>query len=212
MRKLVIGNKNYSSWSLRAWLVLTESGLPFEEVLIPLDQPDSRWRKLQFAPTGKVPALVEGNFVIWDSLAIAEYVAEQVPAGKLWPVGRTARAIARSLASEMHSGFLDLRRQFPMNIRARRPRTPTAATAADLERITSAWGDCRKRFGSDGPFLFGRFSIADAFFAPVVTRMRTYGVALRGPAEEYAKAIEQLPSMQRWCAAAAEEPWTIAHP
>ncbi|MCK9193169.1 MAG: glutathione S-transferase family protein, partial [Nevskia sp.] len=177
--KLVIGNKNYSSWSLRPWLALKVAEIPFEEILIPLYQADSKARQLAFSPAGKVPILVDGAVTIWDSLAILEYVAEQYPDRGLWPRAIAARAHARSVSAEMHAGFAALRTAMPMNCRATlagKGHTPEAL--ADIARIAAIWGDCRARYGNDGPFLFGAFSNADAFYAPVVTRFLTYGVAL----------------------------------
>jgi glutathione S-transferase len=167
---LVIGNKNYSSWSLRAWLALEHSGVSYREIVIPLGQPDTLARLLEQSPSGRVPVLVHDGVTIWDSLAIGEHLAEALPAAKLWPEDRAARAVARSVSAEMHSGFAGLRSCMPMNVRAKMPglgRTP--ASLRDIERVRAIWTDCRHRFGQGGPFLFGRFSIADAAYAPVVS-------------------------------------------
>ncbi len=203
---LVIGNKNYSSWSLRPWLLLRHAGIPFEEVRIPLYQPGSTEALATWSPSGKVPALHEGDIRVWDSLAICETLDERFPDKQLWPADAAARAVARSVSAEMHAGFGALREHMSMNIRARRPgqgRTP--ACLADIARILAIWTDCRTRFGSGGDFLFGRFGIADAMFAPVVLRFQTYGVALGGAARDYAEAVLALPAMQAWVADAVAE-------
>lgn len=204
--KLVIGNKNYSSWSLRPWLLMRVLDLPFEEELIPLYEPDSKPRLLERAPHGKVPALHDGDLVIWDSLAIVEYLAEQYPGVEVWPHDTDARALARSVACEMHSGFSALRSHMPMNLRAALPgkgRRPEVIE--DIERIQDLWQDCRERFGERGPFLFGAFSAADAFFAPVVTRFVTYDVPLVGVCADYRDTILGLPALQEWYAAGVAE-------
>jgi len=204
--RLVIGNKNYSSWSLRPWLVLKQTGVPFEETRIPLDTPDTRRQILEFSPTGKVPVLIDGDLTIWDSLAIAEYLAEQYPAAKLWPSDVKSRAWARSVSAEMHSGFMPLRSHMSMDLRAARHgqgRTPEVL--ADIARIVTIWRDCRAEYAVDGDFLFGAFTIADAMYAPVVSRFRTYGVPLDGICEAYAEAILALPAMQAWSQAAHAE-------
>lgn len=198
---LVIGNKNYSSWSLRPWLLLRQAGIPFEEVRIPLYAPGSTEALATWSPSGKVPALHDGDLRVWDSLAICEYVAERFPDKQLWPLDAAARAVARSVSAEMHAGFPALREHMSMNIRARRPgqgRTPECL--ADVARILAIWTECRARFGSGGDFLFGRFSIADAMVAPVVLRFQTYGVALDGAARDYAAAVRALPALQEWVA------------
>ncbi len=198
---LVIGNKNYSSWSLRPWLLLRQTGIPFEEVRIPLYQPGSGIELAKWSPSGKVPALHDGDIRVWDSLAICEHLNERFPDRQLWPADAAARAVARSVSAEMHAGFGALREHMSMNIRARRPgqgRTPECV--ADIERIVAIWMDCRTRFGSGGDFLFGRFGIADAMFAPVVLRFQTYVMALTGAAKEYADAVLALPAVQEWVA------------
>ncbi|MBP2315119.1 glutathione S-transferase family protein [Azospirillum soli] len=207
---LIIGNKAYSSWSLRPWLVLKHIGQPFAEVVIPLRQSDSKARVLEHSPAGKVPALKHGDRVIWDSLAICEYLAETFPEAKLWPDDAHARAVARSVSAEMHSGFMGLRTHMPMSLKTMRPgvgRTPDSE--ADIARVTAIWRETRERFGKEGPFLFGRFSIADAMYAPVVTRLVTYGVELDAVCREYAETVRALPSMREWTAAAEAEPWVI---
>ena len=203
---LVIGNKNYSSWSMRPWLVLRQAGIPFEEVRIPLYRPGSTEALATWSPSGKVPALHDGDLRVWDSLAICEYLNERVPDKQLWPLDAAARAVARAASAEMHAGFSALREHMSMNIRARRPgQGRTAASLADVERILAIWTDCRARFGSGGDFLFGRFGIADAMYAPVVLRFQTYGVALEGAARDYAAAVLALPALQEWVAAGVAE-------
>lgn len=203
---LIIGNKNYSSWSMRPWLLLRQAGIPFDEVRIPLYVPGSEIDLAKWSPSGKVPALHDGEIRVWDSLAICEYLAERFPDKPLWPDDAAARAVARSVSAEMHAGFGALREHMSMNIRARYPgqgRTPDCL--ADIERILAIWTDCRARFGGGGDFLFGRFGIADAMFAPVVLRFETYGVALEGAARDYADAVLALPALQAWVADAVAE-------
>jgi glutathione S-transferase len=200
---LVIGNKNYSSWSLRPWLAMKVLGIPFQELRIPLYGPAASEEILRYSPAGKVPCLVDGATRVWDSLAILEYLAEAHP---LWPQAVAARARARSISAEMHSGFFDLRQHMSMNIRRRYPdkgRTPGAL--ADIERIVAIWSECRAEFGSGDEFLFGRFGAADAMFAPVVLRFRTYEVDLPAVCRRYADAILALAPMREWIAAAERE-------
>ena len=211
MLRLVIGNKNYSSWSLRPWLALRHVGVPFEEETIALDRPETAERLLRASPSRRVPVLEDGDLVVWDSLAICEYAAERFPEKRLWPADPRVRAVARSACAEMHSGFQALREALPVNIRASRPEVPRSpAVEADVARLVQLWTDCRERFGAEGPFLFGSFSIADAFFAPVVTRFRTYGVPLEGEAARWADAVWSLPAMQEWVAGAGAERETVA--
>lgn len=207
---LVIGNKNYSSWSLRPWLVLRHAGLEFDEVLIALSTNGTKAEILKHSASGRLPALKHGDLTVWDSLAICEYVAELKPDAGLWPQDRAARALARSVSAEMHTGFTALRQHMPMNIRSSFPnegRKP--GVKEEIDRITSLWRQCRSRHGTDGPFLFGSFSIADAMYAPVVTRFRTYGVALGEVEQAYADAIWTLPSMKEWAKSASDEPMII---
>ena len=195
---LVIGNKNYSSWSMRPWVAMTAFAIPFTEVRILLDQPDTQSRIAEFSAAGRVPVLVAGEMSIWDSLAICEYVAEQFPEKHMWPQDVAARAMARSIVAEMHSGFADLRNAMSMNIRASLPgrgRTPNAQ--ADIGRICEIWEECLARFGHHR-FLFGDFSIADAFYAPVVMRFKTYGVSLAPALQAYCKRVESHPAVARW--------------
>ncbi len=207
---LVIGNKNYSSWSLRPWIALKVAGIPFDETVIPLYEAGSRERILAFSPTGKVPVLIDGSVHVWESLAILEYLAERFPAGRFWPEDRTARAHARSVASEMHAGFAPLRRHCPMNMwRPAKPYPLTPEAAADVARIDALWTDCRRRFGAAGPFLFGHFTAADAMYAPIVSRFHTYGVEVGAAARAYMNAVMALPAWSEWRAAALREPWVM---
>ncbi len=208
---LVIANRNYSSWSLRPWLALTAAGVEFDEVLVQLGTPETEAAIRRWSPSGRVPAYRDGEIVVWDSLAICEHVAETHPGANLWPVDPVARAIARSVTAEMHSGFSSLRQNMTMNIRASYPgRGRGEGVDVDIARITAIWNDCRTRFGAGGNLLFGRFTIADAFFAPVVSRFRTYGVELSGPSADYAEAVWGLPAMQDWVEKAHAEPWKVA--
>ena len=208
--KLIIGNKNYSSWSLRPWLALRQMGLDFEEIRIPLYQEGAAAQLRRYSPAGKVPILQHGAVTVWDSLAILEYLAEQFPDRPWWPEEPTARAIARSIAAEMHSGFLQVRQHLPMNIRASYPnREFTAETHAEIERILTIWRDCRQTYGSAGDFLFGPFAIADAMYAPVVFRFRTYGIALDPICQAYADTILALPALQPWITASHAEAETL---
>lgn len=202
---LFVGNKNLSSWSLRPYLALAHVGVPFEEIVIRLDRPDTRARILDISPSGRVPALRDGALIVWDSLAICEHLAERFPAAKLWPEEVALRARARSVSAEMHSGFADLRREMPMNIVARTPREPGPDAARDIERVLAIWSEHRALHAERGPFLFGPFTIADAMFAPVVTRFVTYGVPVAGAARDYMNAVLALPALRRWMADAAEE-------
>ena len=203
--EIVLGTKNLSSWSLRPWLALRATGYPFRERKIWLDRPGSKELLRAASPTGKVPALVDGDLVIWESLAICEALAEWFPAAQLWPAEPGARAFARSVAYEMHGGFADLRREMPMNLRARVVQTPSSAVRADVERITALWQQCRARFGGDGQFLFGGFTIADCMYAPVVTRLRTYGVEVDPVSQAYCEAVLAHPDVRAWYADAARE-------
>lgn len=207
---LVIGNKNYSSWSLRPWLALRVAGIPFKEVRIPLYEPGTAAALAPWSPSGLVPLLQDGELKVWDSLAICEYLAECHPDRGLWPEDRSARAVARSVSAEMHAGFSGLRTAMSMNIRRRYPdRGRTPDCLRDIERVLAIWSDCRSRFGAGGDFLFGRFGIADAMYAPVVLRFQTYEVALDGAARAYADAILALPAMQEWLADAERESESI---
>jgi len=207
---LVIGNKNYSSWSLRPWIMMKHLGLQFRETLVPLDQPEFKDEVARYGRSGRVPVLLHGELAIWESSAILEYLAEI--AGRGWPVERHARAIARSICAEMHSGFANLRAQWPMNARARNKRPPvTPGLQADIDRVEEIWSDCRSRFGRDrGPWLFGEYTIADAMYAPVVLRFNTYGARLSETTRWYVATALEDPAMQEWLLAAKQEPWS--HP
>ena len=207
MLTLVIGNKNYSSWSLRPWLLMRHFGLQFQEVMLPLDTPEFFRRIPDYSPTGRVPALHVDEDVVWDSLAICETVNERWLDGRGWPDDPRARAAARSAACEMHSGFGALRSQLPMNCR-RQPRTPhwDAAAARDAARIEAIWEDLRTRFGAGGDFLCGPFGIVDAMFAPVCVRLRGYGVPVSSSSRAYMQSVFDLPAMREWQAAAEAEP------
>lgn len=208
---IYLGNKNYSSWSLRPWLVLKHVGVPFGEVVIPLYEPASKATIMKYSPSGTVPALRHDQLVVWDSLAICEYLAESFPTFQLWPKDHDARAIARSVCAELHSGFQALRNHLPMNVRSSFPnRGVTAEVQAEINRVAAIWRDCRKRFGEGkGEFLFGHFSIADAIYAPLVTRFRTYKIQLERDAQSYCDTIMALPAMQEWITAARNEPMII---
>ena len=209
--KLVIANKNYSSWSLRAWLLLRVKNIPFEEERIPLDRPDTKERILAHSPAGKVPVLIDDAIVVWDSLAIAEYLAERFPDRGLWPRDTRARARARSVTAEMHSGFAALRSAMPMNCRGSFPgKGFTRESTADIARVVALWEQCRADFGAGGEFLFGEFCVADAFFAPVMSRFTTYAVPLKDTARPYADAVRALPAMQEWMASGRAESELIA--
>jgi glutathione S-transferase len=204
---LIAGSKNYSSWSLRPYLALAHTGQPFREVVIALDEPDTAANIAKYSPSGRVPALRHGTLSIWDSLAICEYLAETFPQAKLWPQEREARAVARAVVAEMHSGFSNLRQNMTMDIRARKPGQGRApGVAEDIARIQALWNDCRSRFGQGGPFLFGHFTIADAFYAPVVTRFVTYEVELDAVSRAYRDTILELPALKTWSEAARSEP------
>ncbi len=208
---IYIGNKNYSSWSLRAWLMAKAAGLAFDEVLIPLWQEGSQSELRRHSPSGKVPALEHGDVTVWELLAIGEYLAEIRPDARLWPEDRAARAAARAASHEMHAGFVNLRRALPMNMRASKPGRPVAPDVrAELDRIAALWRECRRRYGAGGRYLFGGFTIADAMYAPVVSRLRTYGIALDSEAQAYADTVWDYPALQEWAAAARVEPMVVA--
>lgn len=207
---LILGNKNYSSWSLRPWLALKMTGQSFAETVIVLRRPETKAEILLHSAAGKLPVLKHGDLTIWESLAICEYIAETWPEAKLLPADVRARAVARSVMSEMHAGFVNLRRELPMDIAklgelAKNGVTPGEETRLEIARVQQIWQDCRGRFGKTGDFLFGDFTIADAMYAPVATRFRSYGVAMDPVSEAYVNAIYALPAMQDWCAASAKE-------
>lgn len=200
---LIIGTKRYSSWSLRPWLAAKVGGFAFDEIEIALRQPETKAEILKYSPSGKVPCLIHGATTIWDSLAICEYLAELQP--RLWPATREARAVARAVAAEMHSGFPNLRNICSMDVTQITPLTEIPPeVAAEVERIRAIWNDCRTRFGGDGPFLFGRFSVADAMYAPVVSRFTTFDIPVDAVSKAYMDAVWALPAMGQWRQAALD--------
>ncbi|MBI3230553.1 MAG: glutathione S-transferase family protein [Burkholderiales bacterium] len=207
---LVIGNKNYSSWSMRPWVAMTAFGIPFKEVRILLDQPDTANKIAEYSSAGRVPVLIAGEMTIWDSLAICEYLAEQFPEKNMWPEDVAARAMARSVCAEMHSGFSSLRGAMPMNIKMRFPgRGRTPGSQADIGRISEIWEECFAKYGHQR-FLFGDFSIADAYFAPVVMRFRTYDVSLAPALQAYLERVVEHPAVAQWVREALAEKEVIA--
>ncbi|MEW6258241.1 MAG: glutathione S-transferase family protein [Pseudomonadota bacterium] len=212
MLTLLIGNKNYSSWSLRAWLALKGADIAFEERLIPFGSPAFTTALEGLGSPMRVPLLLDGGVPVWDSLAIIEHVAERYPDKPIWPGGREARALARAISAEMHSGFPRLRAHFPMNLwRPAESRAYGPEVGAEIDRVCAIWEQARTRFGADGPYLFGRFSAADAMYAPVATRLRTYGVPLAPQAHAYVEAIHADPHFAAWKAEALKEPWVEPH-
>jgi glutathione S-transferase len=212
MLRLIIGNKNYSSWSFRPWFAMKVAGIAFEEALLPLDAPDFKARLAALGGAGKVPLLIDGEVRVWESLAILEYLAEKFPAADLWPKEVAARAHARAVAAEMHSGFSSLRNLLPMNIR--RPairRKLDAGAAADVARIETIWTETRNRFGASGPFLYGTFTAADAMYAPVVSRFHTYAAEVGAVARAYMATLMNLSAWWEWCEAARRETSVLPH-
>ena len=208
--KLIIGNKNYSSWSLRPWIAMKVAGIAFDEEVISLNAQDFKARVTKISGTGKVPALVDGDAQVWESLAILEYLAEKHPDARLWPADPAPRALARAIAAEMHAGFVPLRRHLPMNMwRPVMPRQLTPEVETNVRRIEAMWSDCRTRYGGDDAFLFGSFGAADAMYAPVVARFHTYAVKVGGAARAYMDAIMALPAWAEWRGAALAEPWVL---
>jgi glutathione S-transferase len=205
--KLVIGNKNYSSWSMRPWLALRAGDIAFDEIFIPLYTGEAdKKRLLAYTESGKVPVLIDGDVTVWDSLAIIEYAAERFPQARLWPEDRASRAYARSISAEMHSGFAALRNECGMNLHRPVGAIPLSAQArADIARIQQIWTDCRKRYGKSGPFLFGAFSGADAMFAPVVHRFRIYSIEVEPEGRDYMAAMTALPAFEEWTRAGLAE-------
>ncbi len=203
---LVIGNKNYSSWSLRPWIALTMAGIPFTETVILLDQPDTKAKIAEHSRAGRVPVLHHGKVAVWESLAILEYLAETYPEKNFWPKTKEARALARCVCSEMHGGFSALRNSCPMNLRRSRKPVPLSdATRSDIARIEEIWRECRQRFGKTGKFLFGKFSNADAMFAPVVSRFDTYDVSVGKDTRSYMASILVSPAFRAWKEGALKE-------
>lgn len=212
--KLVIANKVHSSWSMRPWLLLKAFGIPFEEVLIPFgptfDDPAWKAEVARYTPAGKVPALIDGEITVWESVAILEYIADRFPETAIWPKDRAARALARSIVAEMHAGFSALRNACPVNLGKRHaPKDRGPKVAADVARVTQIWNDCRKCYGAGGPFLFGDFTAADAMYAPVCTRFRSYSITVDPVSEAYCDAIYALPAFKAWREAALAEPWIV---
>jgi glutathione S-transferase len=212
--QLVIGNKNYSSWSMRPWVLLRQAQIPFEEVQLKFDESDGGLRVAgieKFSAAGKVPVLMIDGEPVWDSLAIAETMAEMLPEKHLWPEAPEARRVARSACAEMHSGFQKLRGKMPMNIRSRYPgKGLTPESQKDIDRIVGLWTECRERFGGAGSLLFGRFSVADAFFAPIVMRFHAYAVKVPRVAQEYCEAVQALSAVREWSDAARRETQFVA--
>ncbi|HXX51793.1 MAG TPA: glutathione S-transferase family protein [Xanthobacteraceae bacterium] len=207
---LTIGNKNYSSWSFRPWLAMKAAGIPFDETVISLDASDFKARVTVPGGSGRVPVLIDGEIQIWESLAILEYLAEKFPTAGLWPKDTAARARARAIACEMHAGFLPLRRRLPMNVaRPVKTRTLDDDAAANVARVDSIWSECRGKFGTDGPFLFGPFGAVDAMYAPVVWRFHTYAIEVSATARSYMQAMMALPAWNEWRAAARRESWVL---
>ena len=207
---LVIGNKNYSSWSLRPWIAMKATGIAFEEVLIPLYEPGSKEKILNYSPGGKVPVLLDGDNAVWESLAILEYLAEKFPDAGLWPKDAPARGLARSVAHEMHGDFMPLRKHCPMNMwRPTIKRELPPEVEANVRRIENLWNNCRTRFGKAGPFLFGGFGAVDAMYAPVVSRFHTYAVEVNAGARAYMNAVMGLPAWREWREAGLKETWVL---
>ncbi len=209
---LVIGNKNYSSWSFRPWIAMRQAGLDFSDEVIPLDTRETKTKILAHSGAGRVPVLHHGRLTVWESLAIIEYVAETFPEARIWPRAKAARAMARAVAAEMHAGFAALRNACPMNIRRKPSRFAVdVAVNADVKRIEALWAACRSAHGKGGQFLFGRFSAADAMYAPVVSRLHVYGFRVSPEARAYMDAMMELAAWRDWESAARAEPWVIAH-
>ena len=207
---LVIGNKNYSSWSFRPWIAMKVAGIPFEERGIPLYEPGSREEILRYSSAGKVPVLLDGENAIWETIAILEYLAERFPKAELWPREAYARAHARAVAAEMHAGFQALRKACPMNMwLPRKQRPQNEEVIENVRRIGTIWWDCLQRYG--GPFLFGAFGAADAMYAPVVSRLHTYGILVAPKCHAYMDAVMALPAWHEWCDAALKETWIMRH-
>lgn len=209
--KLVIGNKNYSSWSMRPWVAMKAAGIEFEEIFIPLyTGAADKQRLLDVSPAGKVPTLIDDDVTVWDSLAIIEYLAERFPEARLWPDAREARAHARSISAEMHSGFAALRNECGMNLhRPVKAKPLSEAARADIARVQEIWTDCRARYGAQGPYLFGAFSAADAMYAPVVHRFRTYAIDVSSVMRDYMAAMTAQPAFAEWTAAGLAETTVI---
>ena len=213
MYQLVIANRNYSSWSLRAWLFLVESRIPFEEIRIPLFTDNWQSEIARYSPSGRVPVLLDDDIAVWDTMAIIEHVLEKHPEAVGWPKSAAARAHARSISAEMHSGFLALRDELPQNLRARTriDQKQLSGTCRDqIARIDSIWADCRSRYGDDGDWLYGKFSIADVFYAPVALRFLTYSISVSDLARQFISAVQGSDSVQQWIEAACAEPESLS--
>jgi len=204
---LVIGNKNYSSWSLRPWLALAHHNIPFKEVVVPIGTPESAAAIRRYTPADKVPVLIDGEATIWESIAILTHLGERFPEAKFWPDEKKGRAHAFAISSEMHSGFVALRQQCPMNIKRRKKRDLSPEAVADIRRVTEMWRDARERFGQGGDFLFGTFSAADCMYAPVATRIRSYDIDVDAVSAAYVETIYALPAFKRWQEGAMQETW-----
>lgn len=207
---LVIGNKNYSSWSLRPWLALAHNKIPFDEVVIPIAAPETAAQINKYSPAGKVPVLLDGDATVWESIAILAHLSERFPEAKLWPKEFAARAQARAISCEMHSGFSALRRDCPMNLKRKKKGALTPEAEADVRRVTELWCDTRQRFGADGDFLFGDFSAADCMYAPMATRIVSYEIDVDPISAAYVDAIYRLPAFREWQIAGLAERW--GHP
>jgi glutathione S-transferase len=211
--RLVIGNKNYSSWSLRAWLFLKESAIPFTETRIPMFTPDWAREIARYTPARRVPVLIDGDVSVWDTTAIFQYIRERHPDAVGWPKDEKARAHAQSISGEMHSGFLAIRDQLPQNIRARRRRDASELSSgclAQIRRVDEIWSECRNRYGQSGDWLFGEFCLADVMYTPVALRFATYGIPISDSAQEFQRAVSARPAVREWIAAATAEPEAIA--
>lgn len=208
---LILGNKNYSSWSLRPWIAMRHAEIDFDEMVIPLYEPGSREKILSHSPSGKVPCLIDGGVTVWESLAILDYLADKFPEKNLWPADQKARGLARAVSAEMHAGFGPLRQHCPMNMRRdpAKKRELTPDVEKDVARIEAIWNECRGKFGSGGDFLFGAFSNADAMYAPVVSRFATYGISVGPAARAYMDAVMALPAWREWEKAGRAEPWVM---
>ena len=208
---LIIANKLYSSWSMRPWLVMTAFDIAFEETVIPLRREQTSEKIRAFSPSGKVPVLIDGEITVWESLAVIEYLAEKFPEKAIWPQSTEARACARSICAEMASGFLPLRKACPMNLGKRfAPKSWDGDVMASVDRVKELWRRTRAEFAGDGAFLFGDFTAADAMYAPVASRLATYGFELDDDTEAYTQAVFAHPAFEKWTAQALVEPWTIA--
>lgn len=210
---LIIGNKNYSSWSLRPWLALKVAGIDFDEKLIQLGSMGAEWKKAigEYSPTYKVPLLIDGDIKVWESLAILEYLADKWPDKKLWPSDLAARSMARAVSAEMHAGFTNLRTHMPMNIRASHPgvNLDKPGVMDDINRVTAIWNECREKYGAGGDFLFGHFTNADAMYAPIVSRLTTHAVKVDDVSRAYMDAVQALPAMINWSDAGRAEEWVV---